>query len=429
MADTITESTTHPQRAALGQPEIGVVVLYSRGPIVPFARSVPASASVGREGDVQIDDAGASRVHARFDNRGAALWVSDLDSRNGTFLNGAAIATSGQLAPPGSVVRVGRTLLLVLADVTPWFAPPVDAAGLVGGPALDDARHSIATIAPTPAPVLILGETGTGKELVANAIHRVSGRSGNFVALNCAAVPSELVDAELFGHTRGAFSGATAARGGLIRAADGGTLFLDEVGEMTPPIQAKLLRTLETREVRSVGEDRVSVVDVRFVAATNRDLVEQVDSGGFRGDLLHRLSGFGISLPPLRSRIEDVGALAEAFLAGSGLALSVLALEQLLLHGWPGNVRELKNVIAAASAVAQRRGHAEIELEDLPRLTVPEPRSRPPAAEDPGERIRRALAQSGGDVAQAARELSTSRTSLYETLRRLGIDAKSFRRR
>jgi len=430
VAETITESTTHPRRDASLRPEIGVVVVYSRGQVAPTAHAVPAAASIGREADIRIEDVGASRVHARFENRGDALWVVDQGSRNGTFVDGHTVPAEGRLAPPGSVVRVGRTLALVLADVTPFFrAPPSRDAGLVGGPSLDDARHAILTIAPTPSPVLVVGETGTGKELVAAAIHRESGRSGKLVALNCAAVPKELVDAELFGHTRGAFSGATAARGGLFRAADGGTLFLDEVGEMNPAVQAKLLRTLETKEVRSVGEDRPSLVDVRVVAATNRELEQLIERGEFRGDLLHRLAGLRIPLPPLRARLEDVAALAELFLGGTGISLSVLALEQLCLHVWPGNVRELRNVVAAAVARAQRRGSNEIEPEHLPSLAVPERRSRPPAPDDPVAKIRDALARAGGDVASAARELSTSRSSLYETLRRLSIDPRGYRRR
>jgi len=410
-------------------PELGVVLVHSRGPVSLRAQAVPGSTTIGREGEIAIEDPGASRVHARLENRAGVLWVFDAGSRNGTFVNGRDVGRDGLTAEPGSVIRIARSLFVVHADVNPFSADLPDAAGLVGGPALDDARVCIATIAPTPSPVLVLGETGTGKELVARAIHVASGRAGNFVALNCAAVSAELVDAELFGHARGAFSGATQARPGLFRAADGGTLFLDEVGEMSPAVQAKLLRTLETKEVRALGEDRSTLVDVRVVAATNREVDELVDSGDFRGDLLHRLAGLRIALPRLAARTEDVPALAEHFLVDTGLSLSVMAIEQLLLHSWPGNVRELRNVVGAALELAKRRGHAEIESEDLPRLG-PAPRAGSTApADDPGHRIRAALTEAEGDVGRAAALVSMSRSSLYEALRRLGIDPRSYRRR
>jgi transcriptional regulator with AAA-type ATPase domain len=430
---TVTEHASRAGSGPIHRPVLGVAVVHSRGSTTLQAYAVPSAVTFGREGEIAVDDAGVSRSHARFENRGGALWVTDLGSHNGTQLNGERLESSGKLAHPGSVVRAGRTLLVVVSDVSPYFQErPSDLPGLLGGAMLDDARLCVETIAPTKSPVLILGETGTGKEVIANLIHVYSGRAGAFVALNCAAVPSELVDAELFGHTKGAFSGAAAARTGLFRAADAGTLFLDEIGEMPAAVQAKLLRALETEEVRAVGEDRPTKVDVRVVAATNRDVDQLIESGAFRGDLLHRLAGLRISLPPLRDRVEDVPALAEHFMRGSGLAISATALERLILHQWPGNVRELRNLITAAIEVARRKGHAEMEYEDLPGFTgSAAPRGRASAGEEEllSQRIVEALTHSSGDVAAAARELGMSRSVLYETLRRLRIEPRAYRRR
>ena len=324
---TVTEAAfDYPGAGQDSHPVLGVLVAYCRGQLPWTAHAVTPSITVGRDisADFSVEDAGVSRVHVRLDNRGSALFVTDLGSRNGTSVNGETIGTHGATAPPGSIIRVGKTLLVVL-DVSPYLRPRIVAqkfSGIVGGAALDDARIVIDTIAKTKSPVLILGDTGTGKEVVAQALHDDSDRSGNFVALNCAAVPNELVDAELFGHARGAFSGAVGTRAGLFRTADGGTLFLDEIGELPAAVQAKLLRVLETDEVRAVGEDRATRVNVRIVAATNRDVDDLVETGDFRGDLLHRVSGLRIVLPSLRDRIEDVPALALHFLQGTEVGIS-----------------------------------------------------------------------------------------------------------
>ncbi len=408
------------------------MLVHMRGPVEPQAFEVRRLATVGREStaEITVDDAGVSRAHARFEQRGSSLWVTDLGSRNGTYLNGERIGDSGGLAGRGLVVRVGRTLLVVV-DVAPYAdARPGQFPGLLGGATLDDARFCIETIANTKSPVLILGETGTGKEVIAGLVHTQSARRGPMVALNCAAVPAELVDAELFGHSRGAFSGANSARTGLFRAADGGTLFLDEIGEMPPAVQAKLLRTLETAEVRPVGEDKSVVVDVRVVAATNREVDDLIESGAFRGDLLHRLAGLRIQLPPLRDRVEDVPMLAEYFARESGLVISTLALERLIVHSWPGNVRELKNLITSGVEVARHKQHAEVEADDVAGLLVPSRRSGSMSEDDlASARVTEALSATSGDVAAAAERLGMSRSVLYETLRRLRIEPRTFRRR
>jgi DNA-binding NtrC family response regulator len=426
---TATETAFELPGSSASQPVPGVVCVYRRGDLVLESYRTEREYVLGRDesADLVLPDAGISRRHASFEPAGVGLAILDLESRNGTFLNGQRL-TGRAIAPFGAVVRVGKSLLVVTADVAPFERHREDrvVGDLIGGPSLDDARLRITTIAATTAPVLVIGETGTGKELVARALHDSSGRRGAFVALNCAAVPPELVDSELFGHARGSFSGAAGARQGLFRSADGGTLFLDELGELPQPVQAKLLRVLETQEVRSVGEDKSTRVDVRIVAATNCDLDTMVEAGDFRGDLLHRIAALRIGLPALRERVEDIPRLCRRLV---DLPVGLGAVERLMLHSWPGNIRELKNVLTAAVAMAKSSGAAEIDLNHVHYVLG----SAGPEAESEGEalrtRVAHALSESGGNVRQAAGVLGMSRSVLYETLRRLRIDPKSFRSR
>lgn len=430
---TVTEHVRHTSGALAHEPALGLMMVSRQNglTLTPLGLDRPLSVGRGETADIVLDDAGASRSHARFERRGDVVFLQDLGSRNGTWANGSQVGPPGVLLVPHSIVRVGRTLFVV-TDVGGYARPrPPELPGLYGGASLDDARDCIVTIAPSRSAVLVLGETGTGKEVVARLVHEQSGRAGPFVALNCAAVPSELVDAELFGHAKGAFSGALRERTGLFRSAHGGTLFLDEIGEMPAAVQAKLLRTLETGEVRPVGDDSAVFVDTRVVAATNREVDDLVESGAFRGDLLHRLAGLRVRLPPLRERREDIPLLVTFFLGESGADVSPGALERLLLHPWPGNVRELRNVIAAAVEVARRKGRGEIAEEDLIQLlVVPASKSAAPSAEDQAvQRIIAALTECGGDVATAATRLNMGRSALYEALRRFNIDPRPYRRR
>ncbi len=227
----------------------------------------------------------------------------------------------------------------------------------------------IRLVAPRKATVLIEGETGTGKEVVAHALHRLSPRSSKpFVVLNCAAIPEALLEAELFGHTRGAFTGAVQSRTGRIEAANGGTLFLDEIGEMPFALQAKMLRFLESGELQRVGDNETLRVDVRVIAATHQHLEQRATEGSFRLDLYHRLAVFPIDVPPLRERLSDIAGLCEHFLARMGKSsprksLSAAALDKLCLHDWPGNVRELSNVLERASILAE--DSPSIRAEDI----------------------------------------------------------------
>jgi DNA-binding NtrC family response regulator len=300
----------------------------------------------------------------------------------------------------------------------------------------------IESVAPSGATVLISGETGTGKEVVARAIHQTSSRRNNrFVALNCSAIPETLLEAELFGHARGAFTGAIAARQGRLEQADRGTLFLDEVGTMSMGLQQKLLRVLQEREFERVGENRTIKVDVRVLAATNSDLARMVADGTFREDLFYRLNVIPLHLPPLRERKEDVALLVQHFVrkvnAREGLpeapdvVVSQDALRRLMAYPWPGNVRQLEN--AVERALILRGGRQQVEVSDLPpeiqavsvesapAVDLPDGGIDLPAVVARLERdlIARALTRTNGNRADAARILGLKRTTLVEKLKRI----------
>jgi two-component system NtrC family response regulator len=322
---------------------------------------------------------------------------------------------------------------------------------LIGpGAAMREVHKRIGMAAASAAPVLVLGETGTGKEMVARALHRHSDRAGApFVAINCSAIPKELLESELFGHVRGAFTGATGERAGCFRAADGGVLLLDEIGDMALDVQAKILRALQEGEVTPLGSHRTVKVDVRVVAATHRDLAAAVRAGRFRQDLLYRLDVLSIRVPPLRERRDDIVALAGHFLrrAAAPLAPKVLsegAVRQLLGHDWPGNVRELRNVMERCQALVR---HPVIGAADLPfgADAPPSPSASPssgtggtapgalsadwlggelPAAVERLERllIADALDRARGNRAEAARRLGIHRQLLYRKIAQYGLE-------
>jgi len=304
-------------------------------------------------------------------------------------------------------------------------------AGIIGrSPAIRAVLDVLFLAAPTDATVLIEGETGTGKELVAKALHRLSRRArGPLVAVNCAALPETLAESELFGHAKGAFTGADKPRAGRFREADGGTLFLDEIGEMPLALQAKLLRVIQEGEVQPLGVDKPQSVDVRLVAATNRNLGELAAEGKFRSDLYYRLNVVPLGLPPLRDRREDVGTLAGHFLRGTGRKFSAEAMASLERYPWPGNVRQMENVVARLKVL---KPEGDFQLADLPqeiRGAQPLPAIPQNAATgvdlyaalgDLEDRlIREALERSGGNRNQAAQSLGLNRTTLVEKLRKM----------
>ncbi|ABS28330.1 sigma-54 dependent transcriptional regulator [Anaeromyxobacter sp. Fw109-5] len=303
--------------------------------------------------------------------------------------------------------------------------------------AMRDVLDRVVRIAPTDATVLVSGESGTGKELVARAIHVASRRGDKpFVPVNCAAITETLLESELFGHAKGAFTGAVRARRGMFEEANGGTLFIDEIGETAPGFQAKLLRALQEGEIRRVGESTPVQVDVRVIAATNQDLRRAIAERRFREDLYYRLAVVPVRIPPLRERREDVPLLAAHFLqrynrrTAEGKTLAPEALARLVEHDWPGNVRELENAIEQAAALSPgreiREGDVQLEhARGLPAAPAEEARTLAEAVEE-AERcaIEAALARCEGDLGRVARELGVSATTLWRKMKRLAIEAR-----
>ncbi|MDX2023112.1 MAG: sigma 54-interacting transcriptional regulator [Deltaproteobacteria bacterium] len=399
--------------------------------------------TIGRTKDATIfvDDPRVSRKHARISRLGALLLAEDLGSRNGIRVNNDVVAGAQRLLHAGDLIRVGSaqlSLAIVAAAGAPQKAlaktpgPLAPPEGLiVADPDMRRVFQIVQRLGRTNTTVLILGETGVGKEVVAEQIHRASVASGGpFVRLNCASLPESLLEAELFGHERGAFTGADQRKVGYIEAANGGTLFLDEVAEMSRTTQAKLLLTLENRTIVRLGATKELPVSVRFVSATNRDLRKDVEQGRFREDLYYRLSAFTLQIPPLRKRPTEIALLADLFIRDFAARMSepparltpaaVAALRQ---YAWPGNVRELRNAMEHALVLA------EDGVIDVPHLPIRDNTSMAaPAAslrddvEDAEKRsIVEALAACEGHRARAAQLLGISRRALMYKLAKYGL--------
>ncbi|MEM9693170.1 MAG: sigma 54-interacting transcriptional regulator [Myxococcota bacterium] len=433
-SDATELETSHGQRRRLRPPRPGIVSIYAEG-IEPLgATPLLEPAVLGRTGGgapIQVDDQKVSRQHVMLAPRLEGFEICDLESRNGTFYAGTPLSGTRTL-PFGSIVHIGRQLILLTDDVDVHARRHLPStARLRGGPALEIVRQQIRRLAPSSIPILVVGESGTGKELVAGAIHEASARSGPIVRVNAAAIPAELVESELFGHVKGAFSGADGIREGLFRQADRGTLVLDEVGELPPGLQAKLLRVLEDGRVRPVGSDASFAVDVRVVASTNRDLEQAVRHGSFRLDLLHRLQGAVLEVPPLSARRDDIPLLAEGFAEEEAVIVSTWAADALTRGTWPGNVRQLRNVVRRAAAAAKAEGRSRILESDL---SVPQTgaglrgdglSSSPTESEQ--VRLTTALELCQGNVSRVSRELGIARSQLYVLLQRYNIDPAAFR--
>ncbi len=449
----------------------------SRKGASPLALPANGDAVIGREdpASLVIADESVSRRHARVFG-GSPPEIEDLGSTNGTKVMGRTLAAGERVPlPHGTVVEIGSVVAFVqptevAAGATTWphdeaagpsgavarmtVAPPAPPA-LPGGssrPAVlrDATMHRlyalVDVIAPSKLSILVLGETGVGKDVYAELVHARSPRAtGVFVRLNCAALPENLLEAELFGYERGAFTGAMQAKPGLFEAADGGTVFLDEIGEMPLVTQAKLLRVLESGETMRIGSVKPKHVDVRFVSATNRDLEGLSATGQFRSDLYFRLNGVSVSLPPLRRRPDDVLPLAQHFLQKTGArsTFSDAALAELRTHRWPGNIRELKNVVERAALLAQGlpiqpdhllfRGTALSAESMTTPADVPDPAPPRAAARPAGSmpmrdefaelertRILEAMDKCGANQSRAAKMLGISRTTLIKRLEQYG---------
>jgi sigma-54 dependent transcriptional regulator, acetoin dehydrogenase operon transcriptional activator AcoR len=379
---------------------------------------------------IACNDPWASSRHAAL-RRSFGRWLlEDLGSKNGTTVNGDRISRH-QLCD-GDLIETGHTAW--------WFRelahePALDSAADLGerfvtlhAPLELAAGRAVDAIT-AGLPVLVVGETGVGKERFVEAIHAATRRPGALVAVNCAALPAALVEGELFGHRRGAFSGAVDERAGYLRAADRGTVFLDEVGDMPPAAQAALLRAVAERKVTPVGDERPIAIDVAVVSATHRDLDAMASAGTFRADLLARLRGITVRIPPLRERREDIGVFIARTLARAApdAVLTVEAARQLLTADWPLNVRELEHVIAAAALRAGRRAICPDDLEGMP--VAPRAGPRPPTARSPEDdalraRLVEALAAHGGNISAVARQLGRDRKQIHRWIARLAIDLR-----
>jgi transcriptional regulator of acetoin/glycerol metabolism len=367
-----------------------------------------------RDGRVELPDSHLSREHFDVVREGTRFRVTDRGSRNHTLV--AERPITSEVIEPGTLFRAGHTFFTCLVDVAP---------ALEGDPwpflttNADFARDlgKLERIAQSPLPVLLLGETGTGKEVLAQALHQRSKRRGSFVPVNCGALPKELVESLLFGHRKGAFSGATTDELGFIRTADQGTLFLDEIGDLPPAAQSTLLRVLQEREVTPVGAFHGVPVDVRIVSATHKPLADHVKSGSFRADLFARLRGFSFTLPPLRDRAFDVGELIGR-MAPEAMTFKPDAAYALLRHGWPLNVRELKQAIDVAAVLAD----GAVRSADLPE-TIASPESPNLDEEDAALRdeLVRRLKDTNRNVSQIARDMGKARQQIQRWIKRFGI--------
>jgi two-component system, NtrC family, response regulator AtoC len=429
----------HPNRDALARRLI--VISDGRAEVHTLGEG---SVLIGRStfSDVMIDHPSISRRHALLRIEQKRATIEDLGSANGTRI-GDTILTPGTAIEvhPGDPIDLGSiTVVLSIGDGQPVANARIDRP--ISDVVMVDRRMKricelVERIAPSNLSVLLLGETGVGKEVLAKHIHDLSGRSGPFLELNCAAISETLLESELFGHEEGAFTGASRSKEGLLESADGGTVLVDEVGELPASMQVKLLRVLETKHVMRIGALRSKNIDIRFVAATNRDLEAEVKAHRFRADLYFRLAGITIHVPPLRDRGAEIEPLARSFLHtfcrnGGRMQpeISREALDKLTSYRWPGNVRELRNAIERAALLA----HEEIRPEHLPlenmETTVPRQRAasgrtiaplRSEVAALERDAILDALDRCGGNQSEAAKLLGISRRTLGDRMDVFGL--------
>ena len=462
-SETKSERVTGPVSAPVARPHVFVVLECAR-PLggaarfalsdadeVVFGRGTGRAAKRSVEGGVRrltisIPDSRMSQRHATLRAAGSDFVLEDAGSRNGTKLDGQP--TTRAVLTDGAVFQLGRTLFVFRSALpTPDGLAP-DSSDLELSVALPGMRTvvpqlgaqltALARVARSDVPVLVLGETGTGKELLARAVHQL-GRAGRpLVAVNCGALPPQLVESQLFGHVRGAFSGAVRDEMGFVRSADGGTLFLDEIADLSGSSQAALLRVLQEKEVVPLGATRPIPVDVRIVAATHAQLDELVVRGAFRNDLLARLGAFVFRMPPLRERREDLGLIVAEILRrvaqerASALRLDPAAGAALLAYDWPHNVRELEHTLSVALALTS---DDMLGLAQLPPAVATASLERADGgAELDGEgaglreELVAALAKHDGNVSAAAREMGRARPLVHRWLHRFRIDPNVFRK-
>lgn len=384
-----------------------------------------------KENDVVIADDTVSRHHAVIEEKKGQYVIKDLGSTNGTFVNGLRISEA--FLNEGSIIKLGNTELrfIPVEEKIELLPSKKDRFGDIVGKSkeMKEIFGILEKISKTDATVLITGETGTGKELVAKAIHENSNRSKKpFVVIDCSAIARNLIESELFGHEKGAFTGAVSTRHGAFETANGGTIFLDEVGELEPDMQPRLLRVLEAREIKRVGSTNIIPVDVRIIAATNRDLSTEIKKNRFREDLFYRLSVININLPQLRDRKDDISLLIDYFIktnkARKVKGVAKETLDILINYRWPGNVRELRNVIERAIALG---ASDYIEPKDLILL---KPRASEKDTADLSGKTLEEIEKSAiiqtlkahkGNKTTTAKALGIAYSTLYEKMKKYGI--------
>jgi transcriptional regulator with PAS, ATPase and Fis domain len=447
-------SVTIRQDDGQGQSKNALAVLFMIGSAqnggaldVPRLHRLPRSLEIGRarnesgepsEGRLGLPDKLMSRVHLRVERVPGGCDVEDAGSLNGTFVDGRRLAGRTRLSDGSLLLFGGHAAMFrrvpedMLAAIEEELATPFGPVPTTS-PILATTLWRLRRLARSGTEVLITGETGAGKEVYARAVHTASGRKGRFVAINCAAIPAELAESELFGYSRGAHSTASETKTGLIQTADGGTLFLDEIGDMNPRLQAKLLRFLQDREVTPLGSTTSRRVDLQVVAATNN----AGENSDLRADLSARLGAQAIRIPPLRDRIEDLGVLIHHFLSAGGKRpapeLEAAAFHALCHYTWPRNVRELEKVMG--EAVAMSENGPCIRLAHLPEVVtaVMEPSARPagvPARRATPTRaeLEAMLAEHGGNVAQVARVLDRQWAVVWRWIVKHEIDPVKYRK-
>jgi two-component system, NtrC family, response regulator AtoC len=420
-------STTKTASTDTRDDATGAVLLVAGGGELTTFSLVRDEIVIGRDADcdVVVADAALSRRHARL-RLGPPLTVEDLGSKNGVKL------LRRQLPPNvptplsiGEAFRIGKISFIVVRSSRARQSSSQHGfeALVVSNPTVAGATSLVRDIAQAGINALILGETGVGKEVLAETLHALSHRKGSFVRINCAAISPALLESELFGHDKGAFTGAAQGRAGLLEAAQGGTVLLDEVGDLPSDAQAKLLRAIETREVTRVGAVRPIPIDVRFIAATNRDLAQEVAAGRFRSDLYFRIDGVTLRIPPLRERRDQIASLAVQFLKAPAAKklpqLSPTVLEHLRSYDWPGNVRELKMALERALLLSRGGELTTRHLAFSPPAREPIPATAIGMSADEAEERRRiiaALEACNGNQTRAASRLGISRSTLVTKL-------------
>jgi sigma-54 dependent transcriptional regulator, acetoin dehydrogenase operon transcriptional activator AcoR len=390
--------------------------------------------TVRRDGDVLVlgvPDARMSTPHAVVIRRDGRWIAEDAGSKNGIYVDGTRRARV--TLEDGHAIELGHTLFLFREQAMGGVAEPtLQEPGLrTFIPELARRFSDLGAVATTSAAILIRGETGTGKELAARAVAEVGGRQNPFVPVNCGALPATLVESELFGYRRGAFSGADHDRLGLVRSADRGTLFLDEIGDLAPASQAALLRVLQERQVQPLGTTQAIAVDVKIVAATHHDLAARVEQGAFRRDLYARLAAFVLELPPLRDRRDDLGLLI-ATLAPVDVRFSCAAVRRMLAYDWPLNIRELASCLTVSAALARgdviRLAHLPPSIRDGDdRDAVPSPDALSPEDQARRDDLVGMLRRHRGNVSSIARETGKARAQIHRWLRRYRLDPSTFR--